>query len=243
MFRYIREFFQKTHYDHTTIPVRDTNNESQYAYEYGCIEYSELSYIPLSKINIPKIWCQGKYDNVLNGIINKATIPPIMLDNPDENGKYTIIDGIHRSNASMDYGFTHIPCVISYCIETPELYRPPPELPLFKSGTWVLIRCSSNYYKEHKADSDWAIILEHYRTINSNKRKRHQYTCAKWCNGRVSLSDQFDFNMFPEGITHPSSAYKKKLLKNLKRHWGDNSIFKRYFNNKCEKKKKERIKL
>ena len=118
----------------------------------------------------------------------------------------------------MDYGFTHIPCVISYCIETPELYRPPPELPLFKSGTWVLIRCSSNYYKEHKADSDWDIILEHYRTINSNNRKRHQYTCAKWYNGRVSLSDQFDFNMFPEGITHPSSKYKKKLLKNLKRH-------------------------
>jgi hypothetical protein len=74
------------------------------------------------------------------------------------------------------------------------MYRNPPELPIFKPGTWIIIR------SEYHGKSEWAMILEKYSDSIDNDYHRNIYTCAKFSKGCVELFD-----------------YKKKLLKNLKK--------------------------
>ena len=100
---------------------------------------------------------------------------------------------------------------IFFLVKKINMCRNPPELPIFKPGTWIIIR------SEYHGKSEWAMILEKYSDSIDNDYHRNIYTCAKFSKGCVELFDIWDYDIFPEGITYPSFNYKKKLLKNLKK--------------------------
>lgn len=107
-------------------------------YDGGYFKYTIKS-IPISKVIVPKVWNHGRFDKA-KALIEKGTpLDPVRLT--ERGGKFEIADGIHRTNASIALGYSHIPGLIATWIETPDLVEhEEPEKPTLPKGTWVRLR-------------------------------------------------------------------------------------------------------
>jgi hypothetical protein len=65
--------------------------------------------VPLSMIAIPDVWSPHRYEDAYRLLKERGSIPPIDVYWRKEIGKFGISDGIHRTNAARDLGYTGIP--------------------------------------------------------------------------------------------------------------------------------------
>jgi hypothetical protein len=91
--------------------------------------------VPLSKVVIDEVWKEAKYQKVVEAIQKGVPLPPVMLSK--KGGRFEITDGIHRTNASRDLGFTHIPAIIATWVATPEKKQTRLVKKELEVGTWV----------------------------------------------------------------------------------------------------------
>jgi hypothetical protein len=114
---------------------RDAERELEEAKAYGFITWKELHIVPLREIEPQKVWNPPRIERIREGIERGVALPAVSLAR-NEGGryKYSISDGIHRYNASVEAGFTHIPAMITFSKETPELLEEPK---VFQEGTYV----------------------------------------------------------------------------------------------------------
>lgn len=111
---------------------RDPKRELESAKNRGFYTYQELLILPLKDIQPERIWRPDRLLRVEEAILKGRALPPITVS--ENRGSFTIEDGIHRYNASLDAGFTHIPALITRLVETPELKE---LTPAYKVGQYV----------------------------------------------------------------------------------------------------------
>lgn len=70
-----------------------------------------LEDVPLSEVDIPPVWQASKSKPIKEALVEGKPLPPVRLVR-GEDGKLTIEDGIHRANAAVEAGHTHIPAIV-----------------------------------------------------------------------------------------------------------------------------------
>ncbi len=106
---------------------------------YGGYDDWRIEIVPIKDIRVPVVWNPKRYDEALKYLQSGRPIDPIRAHK--EGGKWEIEDGIHRTNASRDLGYTHMPVLTSTWVETPEaLVLEEPEKPQLPVGSWVKLR-------------------------------------------------------------------------------------------------------
>jgi hypothetical protein len=136
--------------------------EQQQAQQYGFFTQKSFGLIPIAWIAHKRVWNPGRISKIREGIRRRVYLPPVELAQKGPN-RFEIVDGIHRLNASIEQGFTHIPAFYTVTVETPHLKttaKPP-----MRRGTWVQI--------EHPTkDLDFGVVLGHVgRTSTGNTHK------------------------------------------------------------------------
>jgi len=103
---------------------------------HGGYSVARFEHVPISKIKLPPIWKPSRAVRIRKAIKEGKALPPIHL-----GPNYEISDGIHRTNVSKEFGFTHVPAIITEWVETPdEIELPEPEKPRLDVGDWVKTR-------------------------------------------------------------------------------------------------------
>jgi len=145
----------------------DPETQRDEARELGVYTKARLLLVPIRLI-IPKpVWNPGRYEEVRRHIERGTPLDP--LDVVDKGGKFDIVDGIHRYNASKDLGFTHVPVLVEESVPAPELYEPPePEKRRLRLGAWVKLR-----------EPSWGFLYgwvgEHLGSMRHKGVRRHRY--------------------------------------------------------------------
>ncbi len=167
---------------------RDAKREHEEAAEFGFYTYNVLAYIPLRDIIHAEVWRPERIERVTQAIKDDIPLPAIQVDK--DGSKYTIGDGIHRYNGSLQAGMTHIPAIYSVLVEAPELYKPPePEKPALSVGAWVELHDPKHW----GADSPWARVDEVLGTRMHKGVKRHLYSLIGIVKGEADfLGDCLD---------------------------------------------------
>lgn len=75
-----------------------------------------LKLVSIADVDVPRAWSKEKLKQVLDALDGGKKLPPIRASVGD-GGKLIIQDGIHRANASLARGYTHIPALIDELIE------------------------------------------------------------------------------------------------------------------------------
>ncbi len=105
------------------------------AHHGGYLKY-RLEIVPISKINVPAMWHQNRPGPIRERMSKNLPLDPVRLS--VDGHRYNIEDGIHRTNVAIEFGFTHVPAIISEWIETPADFVPPvPEKPRLDLNSWV----------------------------------------------------------------------------------------------------------
>ena len=95
-----------------------------------------IEIVPIKDIRVPKVWRPDRFEKAKALMEKGVALDPI--DASKEGGKWEISDGIHRTNASLALGYTHVPVLVSEWIETPDKLVPePPEKARLALGDWV----------------------------------------------------------------------------------------------------------
>jgi hypothetical protein len=160
------------------------------AYEGGYNEH-RIEIVPLADIDVPKVWSEGKFEQALARLVAHEPMDPIDAS-PGAKGRWAISDGIHRSNASLALGYTHIPVLTSTFVETPEAYVPEqPEKPRLQVGDWVKLR-------EGFRGARWGWVSDPLGDKHKRGVKRHCYGIAlvqkdsDWPSVADHCDDEFD---------------------------------------------------
>ena len=109
-------------------PVNLRNNiASQWAdfYEDGYYYADNLEYIPIGKIEFDN-WNPSRYQFYIDAFAKGRPADPIRAD--DRGSHFVIGDGNHRVAASVYYGYTHVPAIVSRKIEHAPPGKPPKDL-------------------------------------------------------------------------------------------------------------------
>ena len=187
----------KTHYklDRSAVrkgEQRDRDAERETAERHGFYQYKRFVLVPIGQIEHQPVWHPGRIESILDAIDRGKPLPPIRADK--DRGKYAITDGIHRYNASLQRGFTHIPVLETVTVDAPEMYVPPmPEKPVLRPGTYVKLT-----EKPYRATSLWARVVEYLGPYRGRGDvTRHVYALDGIVNGHVDFvgdwhDDKFD---------------------------------------------------
>jgi len=129
----------RSYYKYDTRRLRQRNNpesQAESAREYGGYSKYEIKIIPIKSIKVPEVWNPPRFEKALELMKKGQPLDPIDVNK--EGSKWGIGDGIHRTNASIALGYTHIPAFFSTWVDTPDLYeQPPEEKPELPLGSWV----------------------------------------------------------------------------------------------------------
>lgn len=98
--------------------------------------FYEFGLIPLAKIKPERVWRPDRLQRVMEAINAGKALPPIHL--VPGRSLLEIDDGIHRYNASLQSGFTHIPALIQRTREVEILSPSTPTA--YKVGDYVRFR-------------------------------------------------------------------------------------------------------
>jgi len=193
----------KTHYklDRSAVrkgEQRDRDAERETAERHGFYQYQRFVLVPVGQIAHQPVWNQGRIESILDTIDRGKPLPPIRADK--DRGKYDITDGIHRYNASLQRGFTHIPVLETVPGDAPEMYVPPvPEKSVLRPGTYVKLT-----EKPYRATSLWARVEEYLGPTRRGGVIRHVYALDGIVNGHVDfVGDWHDDKFDPEGGRPP----------------------------------------
>jgi hypothetical protein len=89
--------------------------------------------VPIKQVIPKSVWKPARISKIREAIDKSIPLPPIDLSK--KGGRYEITDGIHRFNASVESGFTHIPAILAVYVEAPELKEG--KKPELSPGSWV----------------------------------------------------------------------------------------------------------
>jgi hypothetical protein len=113
---------------------KDVQEES--SRDLGGYQEFRFEIVPIAKINVPPMWNAGRPGPLRTRMQQGLALDPIRLH--ESGGRYEIDDGIHRTNVSKEFGYTHMPAILERWVETPELRtQDPPEKPQLALGDWV----------------------------------------------------------------------------------------------------------
>lgn len=101
---------------------RDKAREAEEVERYGFLTWRELLIVPIEKIEPRKVWNPPRIEKIREAIAKGRALPAISVYPNKGRYSYTIDDGIHRYNASIEAGFTHIPVIVNHVEE-----REPPK--------------------------------------------------------------------------------------------------------------------
>ena len=193
----------KTHYkldrsDASRRAYRDAEEELESSKAHGFYSWKELRIVPLRDIEPQKVWKPSRIERIREGLEKGAALPAVSLAR-NESGRhpYSISDGIHRYNASVEAGFTHIPAMVTFSKETPELKEEPK---VFQEGTYVRFK--------KKQEGRWEVgyLAKHlFGTVFD--------TVAGDLKGADWLGD-LSSNYFAEEVDPP-----RKIKENIMSHW------------------------
>jgi len=114
---------------------RDPEREAETSKLQGFYTYNEYVLVPLRQIKPEKVWKPRRLEAIQRAMAQGKALPPIRLAKGGRG--YVIEDGIHRYNASVEAGMTHIPALVSRLVETPHLKQ---DLSIFAPGQYVRFR-------------------------------------------------------------------------------------------------------
>jgi hypothetical protein len=119
--------------------LRSRNNpkaQQEERQDRGGYEVWKFQFVSVRDIIVPPIWSEAKAQAIRNDMDAGKALMPVRLHR--QGAKWGIDDGIHRTNVSIERGFTHVPAFTPEYIETPEEMIPePPEKPQLRVGNWV----------------------------------------------------------------------------------------------------------
>lgn len=75
--------------------------------------YHQLEMVPISDIKVPAAWHEKRLTSAVSGVKTKAAMPPVQLSEQPGETKLHVSDGIHRTNASLQAGFTEVPAIVN----------------------------------------------------------------------------------------------------------------------------------
>lgn len=102
----------------------------------GGYEVWHVEIVPLRDVHVPKVWKPERFEKAKALMEKGVPLDPIRATKV--GGKWEINDGIHRTNASIALGYTHVPVMVPTWVATPEAkVEEPPEKPKLPLGTWV----------------------------------------------------------------------------------------------------------
>lgn len=148
---------------------RDPEREEEDARDSGEYAYHQLVIVPIADVRPVSVWHGGRIERIREALRNGTPLPAIHATKA-KDGKWDISDGIHRYNASVEAGFTHIPVIDTVVVKTPELRQEPePERPVLPRGTWVVLR------KTDHDESKWAMVDEYLNQRWWKGTHRHRW--------------------------------------------------------------------
>ncbi len=77
---------------------------------YGGYHTASLRLVPIAEIDVPPVWNPHRVGPLREAMAEDKPLPPIRLS-PDGK-RYGIGDGIHRTNVSIEKGYTHVPAIV-----------------------------------------------------------------------------------------------------------------------------------
>lgn len=101
----------------------------QWADYYDSSSYFEDRFVmvPVDKIHFKK-WNQDRYDFYMDAFKSGRAADPVRLSRPWHGGDYfEVSDGNHRTAASIDMGYTHVPAIVSVEIKNKSPDGHPPK--------------------------------------------------------------------------------------------------------------------
>lgn len=75
--------------------------------------YHTLESVPISSIQVPPVWNEKRIASVTKAIESNTPMPPVQLSEDPVSKKLKVSDGIHRTNASIQAGFTDVPAIVN----------------------------------------------------------------------------------------------------------------------------------
>ena len=109
--------------------------------QHGGYLVKKLLLVPIADIFVPPIWKPERAERVRRAMDAGIALPPVRLGKNEPQGPWVIGDGIHRTNVSIERGFTHVPAIVEAWIETPgDLLPEEPEKAILPIGAWVKLR-------------------------------------------------------------------------------------------------------
>lgn len=143
---YRSKYGSKRHYKLDTSDAarktkRDPKQELAEAQEYGWYSWRELRLVPLSEIEPQKVWKPSRIEKIREGLASNVALPAVKLARQDGRYKYAITDGIHRYNASLEAGFSHIPAIVTVTEDVPHMKT---EKKVFYAGQFVTFKDKLN---------------------------------------------------------------------------------------------------
>lgn len=177
--------------DRSKIPQRDRRAEAESSREMGWFQMPVYEVVPISSIIPERVWKDIKLQKNLAAMQAGRPLAPITV--AQKGRKFSITDGIHRYNASLEMGYTHIPIVKYVTVETPELYEAPDaEKPILKPRTFVKLKDPAKW----QAVSPWAMVQSYIGPATWKGAKRHKYELIgfdQWSDGEADfLGDIMD---------------------------------------------------
>jgi len=171
--------------------LNDPESQREEAKEYGSYTKTEIKLVPIKDIILPAVWGPEKYEAAKKFIESGKPLDPVRLS--PSGSKWQITDGIHRTHASKDLGYTHVPAFVETEVEAPELYEAPePEKKKLSKGVWVKLREPSH----HGLVYGWVTELLPKVTRKGVPRYRYGLKLVDE-NGRTDFGDYSDDEFDP----------------------------------------------
>lgn len=133
---------------------------------HGGYEQWAIEIVPIKDIAVPKVWKPNRFAKALQWLKEGKSLDPIRLSR-EGGGKWQIGDGIHRTNASMEMGYTHVPAYVAEWVRTPDEYVPEEvEKAQVPIGGWVQLRKAHDrrtvaWVEDQLGQRDWRGVKRH----------------------------------------------------------------------------------
>jgi hypothetical protein len=163
-----------THYvydERDLVRYNDPEGRADVMAFHGGYRQYRIEIVPISAIEVPEVWSEDKFVRAFDRLRSRQPTDPIHADESDQ-GVWDIADGIHRTNASIALGYTHVPVLTSTFVETPDALVPEePEHPKLSVGDWVRLA-------EPSGGAEYGWVSEYLYTKTRRGVKRRCYGLA-----------------------------------------------------------------
>lgn len=81
--------------------------------------HGKYELVAIAGVGAPRIWNEARAVQLREAMRKKIPLPPVRLHqrketrHPDGRGEWIVADGIHRINVSAEFGYTHVPALVT----------------------------------------------------------------------------------------------------------------------------------